>query len=69
MQICGKKYGAGKLGQFDIRWTAKRIIHREDRVAAVWTAKYIYFAFWCKYEDLKHFRRGRCDKRAMGTVE
>jgi len=27
----------------------------KTRVAAVWTAKYIYFAFWCKYEDLNIF--------------
>src|SRR5882724_1163170 len=27
----------------------------KTRVAAIWTAKYIYFAFWCKYEDLNIF--------------
>jgi len=29
----------------------------KTRVAAIWTAKYIYFAFWCKYEDLNISQR------------
>ena len=27
----------------------------KTRVAAVWTEKYVYFAFWCKYERLNTF--------------
>jgi len=42
--------------QFDHSMDGKvKLPTEKTRVAAVWTAKYVYFAFWCKYENLNIF--------------
>lgn len=42
--------------EFDHSMDGKASLPAEkSRVAAVWTEKYVYFAFWCKYERLNTF--------------
>jgi len=51
-----KTWEEAKWVEFDQSMDGKTAYPTEkSRVAAVWTEKYVYFAFWCKYERLNTF--------------
>ena len=51
-----KVWKRAKWAEFDHSMDGKANHPTEKtRVAAVWTEKYVYFAFWCKYERLNTF--------------
>jgi hypothetical protein len=48
-----KVWKRAKWAEFNHSMDGKTVIPTEKtRVAAVWTEKFVYFAFWCKYERL-----------------
>src|SRR5262249_7365704 len=52
-----------KWAEFDHSMDGKTPFPAEKtRVTAVWTEKYVYFAFWCKYEHLNVFEGEDAEK-------